>query len=499
MSYEILNPMYTLDDDGKQLVIGDDFCPEESFISFYKLWRLQGYRNLILMKCYPFFQTIVLYSLFVFLIYLDYPKLCGYPLQPLNIDETLPSFFDFFKPTLFKNILLGILTLLMFISFSYHGFKLRQLTRDIHLIRAKNSLVKIDHINSQTDGDGFESSSMIMSTIQNIESIVIDNDESSSSSSTSSSSDESDDVYKQTNTDEIILEDDENKNNKTRNMFIERCAMHRNFMSKYINENDNIVRGGSHYLFKIIKDIYFPNKDFDFFNTISDMSHPKYDSSNKIWINRKHSHLFVIVSGIYNIITLALKYFGLLLTPSSLTKRRWSPYAINILRPKDSLPHEIETLFKKAEPLVEEVVSLTPKINLGVIVVLLVVVFTMNLRNEFQLFGISSTIILNVLITIVLFSYNSSDKEIHSETFDEAMNKLYEVLPRLKDFISEMDQIDQIQYIKSHLFVSLYEYLYNEIKAPLTIKEKLSNFEKEHIITDVQEKVIKEVIQQNNF
>ncbi|KAL7711621.1 Autophagy-related protein 9 [Entamoeba marina] len=348
----------------------------------------------------------------------------------------------------------------MFISFSYHGFKLRQLTRDIHLIRAKkvfndrnilkyggdwkrvSSLVKIDHINSQTDGDGFESSSMIMSTIQNIESIVIDNDESSSSTSSSSSSDESDDVHKQTNTDEIILEDDENKNNKTRNMFIERCAMHRNFMSKYINENDNIVRGGSHYLFKIIKDIYFPNKDFDFFNTISDMSHPKYDSSNKIWINRitekkndyvrKHSHLFVIVSGIYNIITLALKYFGLLLTPSSLTKE------------DDSLPHEIETLFKKAEPLVEEVVSLTPKNQFviatlrnlrGVMVVLLVVVFTMNLRNEFQLFGISSTIILNVLITIVLFSYNSSDKEIHSETFDEAMNKLYEVLPRLKDFL----------------------------------------------------------------
>ncbi|ELP94447.1 hypothetical protein EIN_047400 [Entamoeba invadens IP1] len=523
-------------------------CPEQSFQWFYKLWRVQGYFNLVITKLYPIIQTVVILMLLAFLIYIDYGKVVGYPLKTMTKEDgSLPKFSDFFKADLLKNVIFFFVFIVAFCSIVRYSYKIYKMTKDPRLIAARKffgrkeilsyggdwervkSVFRFEEEKDNECEDGTVASSVLMSSVT-LETAMIDDSiiletekhEPTEMKEVKDVKNKSD-ANNQLDTKEAFIDDDglhttggDGFVTKTEdeNLFVKYCTLRSNLLSRYVIENETGMRGRSKYLYRIIQDIYFPPKDFDFYKSLSSQENPNYQRNYNCWKSRVekrkkyylrwHSSLFVIISATYNLLILLLRYFGMLLTPSSLTDNTWTPYAKNALRRNNSLPHETETLFGAAKEVIEGLIELTPvnqfkracMRNLSsVVVVVFVVFFTMNMRNEFIICGVSSALVCNILLTASVMCYGLSNKKIYTKTFHEAEEEINHMFPQIRTMIGrEQQQGDITKYIKSKLYVDFYEFFLRELLAPFVVNENIKNFSENEVLKEVQTKVIAESV-----
>ncbi|BFU19640.1 hypothetical protein CL6EHI_072010 [Entamoeba histolytica] len=529
---DLTQPNYNLIDN-KEDQIESINCPEPSFPWFYKLWRVQGYYNLLILKCYPIIQVFVIAFLGIFLIYLDYSTFIGFPLKPITTnDGTLPAFFDFFVTSRLRNVLVSIVGIFVIISLIYYGYKLYKIMNDENLLNAnkffndrkvlsvggdwnkvKRMLRYSQSTETELDPEGFTTSTLIMTSGYFDGDVEMEND-----SESSESINEIKDVKQEEGEVKIegLEELPKKSKQKEENLFIKRCTLSNDLMSKLITQRENELRKGSRYLYKIIKDIYFPNKEIDFYKSLIQEEHKFHIPNVNQWKERIKNKVneykrwyiqpIVLIKLLYNLIVLCLKYFGILLSPSLLLKKQWTYYSQYLLRQTHELGHETEVRMKSAEDVIEGIISLTPidqfnraiMRNLrAVFMLVFVVFFTLNIRSEFQLFGISSAVICNILLTIVVLCYDSSQKEIQSQTYDSARDALTECFPQLKNIVRENSkQKDVINYIKKNMYKELYQCLIDEIIAPLKVYKILKQCGTNSDVNEILQNVIKPVIEE---
>lgn len=621
---------------------------DESIIPYiYKLWKVQGYRNLVLIKLYPIIQTLVIAILVTCLIYLDYSLFFGIPLTTLlSPDGTLPSFFDFFQRNLLKDILFGIVVLIVVTTWIYRGYKMYRMLTNKELIQARRyfnsmqlvkyggdlrEIIKLFSIRRRKKMENSHYDSYYFSTMGNVTDLEssghynqsekthiqeliqlydsgsfhdndivdeemenqgnelmtmmdLDDNNEIDCESDNKSDCESDnkaneilqknqekqqnnlnnesDTNQQQNIEEQSHEDNEDesseheeliditmpeqpeetveeRNNKRRieqhrqlqtqmmkrkqqkqktykqvHLFLKSCSLVDNFMSSMVNEYDSILRPSqSSYTLKMIKEIFFPQQDINFYKSIirneteNDMftltEWKKHVDQKVKKYERHHSVIRLIPTVILNVIKILMHYFGVLLTPSNLFTKQYTLYAKYFLRRKYSLPHQTEVDLKNSQLLLDGIISLTQtnqftkavlkSVKLFVVGAF-VIIFMLNIRSEFQIFGISSAVISNLLLTIVVVCYNSSEKEVFERTYTVGKRELVEMFPNMKLILEYQQPHQAIDTITTSLYKPLLGIIIDEMKAPFIARKVLMEF-KNYEYGNKYDEIIKKVIQ----
>ena len=311
--------------------------------------------------------------------------------------------------------------------------------------------------------------------------------------------------------------DEKRKTFKQVHLFIKSCSLIDNIMSSMEREYDNILRPNqSSYTIKMIKEIFFPQKDINFYRSIvsNETEHDIFNMNE--WkkhidmkmkkYERHHSFVRILPTFFLNFLKVLMHYFGIILTPSNLFKKQYTLYAKYLLRRKYSLPHQTEVDLKNGELLLDGIISLTKTNQFSkavmkslklFVVGAFVIIFMLNIRSEFQIFGISSAVLSNLLLTIVIVCYDSSEQEVFEKTYTVAKRELIESLPGIKPIFQYQQSHNAIETITTSLYKSLYQVIIDEIVAPFKARKVLNefkNYEYDNKYNEIVSRVIKPVV-----
>ena len=99
------------------------------------------------------------------------------------------------------------------------------------------------------------------------------------------------------------------------------------------------------------------------------------------------------------------------------------------------------------------------------------------MRSQFVVFGINSSIIVNVLLTVVLYCYTTKEDE-YVGSVDQATKSLEERFACLKDYFNEKkNQNEKTKILSELLYVRYWKLLVRELIAPLHVNSVLKKLE----------------------